>query len=113
MSRQKVLDVGAFYVATGNGHSKGSTVVTELAKVRRNYVATEQFYVMIEFARVGRNSVATEDFWVATELAAIKSFFAHDRVRCAEAGARARQCGVVLCRDRGGHVHAIDQARRA
>ena len=88
MSRQKVLDVGAFYVATGNGHNKGSTVATELAKVRRNYVAIKQFYVMIEFVRVGRNYVATEDFWVVTELATIESFFAHDRVGCAKAGAQ-------------------------
>ena len=30
-----------FYIATGNGHSKGSAVATELAKARRNSVATE------------------------------------------------------------------------
>ena len=86
-----------FYVATGNGHSKGSAVATELAKVRRNYVAIEQFYVMIEFARVGRNSVTTEDFWMATELATIESFFAHDRVGCPKAGAQdsAAPCCVV------------------
>ena len=32
MSQHKVLDVGAFYVATGNGHSKGSVVATKLAR---------------------------------------------------------------------------------
>ena len=31
MSRENVLDVGAFYVTTRNGHSKGFTVATELA----------------------------------------------------------------------------------
>ena len=61
-------------------------VVTELAKARRNYVATEQFYVVIELARVGRISIMTEDFYVATELATIESPAAQDRVGCAKAG---------------------------
>ena len=37
-------------------------VVTELAKVRRNYVVTEQFYVATELARIRRIYVSTEDF---------------------------------------------------
>ena len=44
----------------------------ELAKARRNYVATEKFYVAIELARVGRISVVTN--LVTTESSA-----AHDR----------------------------------
>ena len=32
MSRQKVLDVGAFYVAIWNGHIKGFVVATKLAR---------------------------------------------------------------------------------
>ena len=38
----------------------------ELAKARRNYVATEQFYVVIELAKVGRIYVTIEDFYVVT-----------------------------------------------
>ena len=39
----------------------------ELAKARRNYVVTEQFYVAIELARVGRIYVTIEDFYVVTD----------------------------------------------
>ena len=35
MSRQKVLNVGAFYVVTGNGHSKGFAVSIEFGHNRR------------------------------------------------------------------------------
>ena len=35
MSRQKVLDVGAFYVATGNGHGKGTAVAIEFDHDRK------------------------------------------------------------------------------
>ena len=35
MSEQKVLDVGAFYVVTGNGHSKSFVVATEFSHDRR------------------------------------------------------------------------------
>ena len=68
-----------FYVVKGNGHSMGSTVMTKLAKSRKNYAATEQFYVAIELDRVGRKSVTIKDFWVATKLAMIESSAAHDR----------------------------------
>ena len=56
-------------------------VAIELAKVRRNYVATRQFYVMTnhsvatKLARIGRIYVATEDFWVTTELAKPRVFY--------------------------------------
>ena len=38
-------------------------VATELAKVRRNYIAIKQFYVTTKLARIGRIYVATEDFF--------------------------------------------------
>ena len=43
-------------------------VAKKLAKARRKYVAIEQFYVTIEMARVGRN-------FVATELVTIEEFY--------------------------------------
>ena len=70
---------------------------------------TEQFYVAIELARVGRNYVTTEDFWVATELATTESSTAHDRAGRVKVGA---QYGAALCCDRGGHVRVTDQAWR-
>ena len=60
-------------------------VGTELAKARRNYVATEQFYVATELARVGRIYVVIKDFYVVTELATIESSAAHDKARNAKA----------------------------
>ena len=76
----------------GNGHSKGSTVATELDKARRNYVAIEQFYVAIELAKLRRNSVAIKDFWVAIELAITESSAAHDKVGRAKAGVQDSCC---------------------
>ena len=76
-----------FYVATRNCHNKGSAVGTKLAKERRNYVATEKFYVETKLAIVERNSIMTEDFWVAIELATTYIFVAQDRVRRAKVGA--------------------------
>ena len=66
MSRHKVLDVGASYVATGNGHSKGFAVVTEFDHDRRT------------LSRQGLGCTAIEV--VATGLA-------HDRKRTQDRGA--------------------------
>ena len=82
-------------------------VATECDQMKRFFVRTEQFYVATELARLGRFSILIEDFYVA-----IESSSTHDRAGCVRL-ARARQCGVVLCRDRGGQEHTIDQARRA
>ena len=38
MSRENVLDVGAFYVTTWNGHRKGFVVTTELAMIEALYL---------------------------------------------------------------------------
>ena len=69
-------------------------VATELAKARRNYVATKKFYVAIELARVRRISISTEDFYVAIELATIKSSASYDRVGHAMVGVHD---SVALC----------------
>ena len=81
------------YVATEQFY-----VETELAKAKRNYVATEKFYVEIELARVGRISVAIEDFYVAMELVTTESFVAHDRARRVKAGVHdsMASCCVVI-----------------
>ena len=108
-----------FYVTTGNGHSMGSAVSIELAKARRNYVTTEQFYVTIELARVGRNSVTIEDFWVAIKLATAESSTTHDRVRHAKAGTYDSAISrYVLTKEamrerRLGQACVTDQTRRA
>ena len=60
----------------------------------------EQFYVTTELARVERISIATEDFVVATELATTESFAAHYRF------GRPQHCGAVLRRDQEGHARA-------
>ena len=57
-----------------------------MTKVKRNYVATEHFYVTTELARIEGILVAIEDFIVATELATIESFAAQDVVGQAKAG---------------------------
>ena len=79
-------------------------VATELAKVRRNYAATEQFYVTIELAMVGRISFTTKDFYVAIELATTESSTSHDSAGNVKAGAHD---SVALC------YVSIEQAMRA
>ena len=79
---------------------------------RRNYVATEQFYVAIELARVGRNSVATEDFWVATELVTIESSTAHDMAGRAKAGAHDSEAPRCVATEEGMSVRQTKPGAR-
>ena len=53
-------------------------VAIELTKIRRNYVAIEQFYVATKLARIER-------IYVMTELATTGSSVAHDRAGHAKA----------------------------
>ena len=51
-----------------------------LVKTKSFYVATKYFYVMIELAKVKRNYVMTECFFVSTKFGQGQEFLCLDRV---------------------------------
>ena len=63
MLRQKVFDVGAFYVAIGNSHNKVSVVAIELPQQGLGCAAIEGFLGCDMVGQVGKIFVAIEHFF--------------------------------------------------